>query len=122
MRKGILVLLIGIILLCFNAYISPIERQSIQPAPNYQYLFVHGVSSWDIEWKADGVINMFKELGIPESNLHAYSFTDPEQSAFVNAREFVRKLQIDNNTYSTRLVHNSFYENDIEVILLALLP
>ena len=65
------------------------ERQKkLKPAPNYQFMMVHGVSSWDVEWYKDGVVDCLEEMGIPTFNIHAYSQNFPEQSAFINAREF----------------------------------
>jgi len=64
------------------------KQKKLKPAPNYQFLMVHGVSSWDVEWYKDGVVDCLEGMGIPTFNIHAYSQNFPEQSAFINAREF----------------------------------
>ncbi|HCT85670.1 MAG TPA: hypothetical protein DF296_10790, partial [Candidatus Margulisbacteria bacterium] len=85
--KKLIVVLLSIFTL-INVSFATEKQKKLKPASNYQFLFVHGVSSWDQEWYKDGVISYLKDIGIPEPNMHAYSFSHNEQSAFLNAREF----------------------------------
>jgi len=85
MKKLLLILLL---LLLKNTAWSDQKTKKLKAAANYQFILVHGVSSWDQEWYNDGVFKLLQEdMGIPAANVHAYSANFKEQSGFVNARE-----------------------------------